>query len=134
MPQTVNEWLPVIAAIGTALSAIIVWGFWSGKFVQKHTDEIDDVRQRQLLAIDRVTTNEKSIADIKDALFKLREETNRDMGRLSYKADLLEERVSVLKVHSDERYERIEAQIEKIEAQVDHLKSSDDPPDRRHRR
>ena len=118
---SINDWLPVVAAIASVLSALIVWGFASGKFVQKHTDDADTLRRQQAAVSDQVAINARSIGDIKDALFKLRENINRDFGRLQHKADLLEERVSVQKDHGDERHERVSEGLDKLETMVSDL-------------
>lgn len=143
MPQTVQDWITVIAGVWGGLSLFIVWGFASGKFLQKRDDEVDDLRRRVSGLAERVTTNERSISDLKDASSKLREEANASLGRLQHKYELLEERVSVQKSHSDERYERLAAALGKIEEHLSHMQrqldqrmsemDGYDPPDRRRR-
>ncbi len=111
----------MVAAITSVLSALVVWGFASGKFVQKKTDDIDDIVARNRVITDRLTDAERSIHENREARFKLVEDINRDLGRLGHKFELLEQRIALTAHHGDERNERIDDRFNKIEAQLDDM-------------
>lgn len=121
MPDTINAWLAVVGGIGGALSALIVWGFASGRFIQKRTDEFDNLEKRHSALADRVATNDGSLADIKQSLHRLREEIHRDFGKMQLTYELLSQRVTHHKERHDEHRERIEDSLTEIDKHVDEI-------------
>lgn len=140
MPTSVNEWLPVVAAIASVLSALIVWGFASGKFVQRQSDEVEDMRRRHGALAERVTVNEGRISDGDKARHAFIDKVNAELGRLRHRYELIQQRMTIDEKHSDERKERMEMRLARIEGQlndlqrqIDLLRAQDDPPERRRR-
>lgn len=141
-----HDWLGTGLAVAAGAWAVIttlaLYGFSTGKFIQKRDDDVDDLRRRLGALAERVTINERALADFERAMLKLREDTNTTTGRLQYKYELLEERVNVQKAHSDERYERTEVRLlalegdtNQLQRQLDRRRDDDmagfDPPRRR---
>lgn len=116
MLDTVNAWLAVVGGIGGVLSALIVWGFASGRFIQKRTDEFDSLERRHSALADRVTKNDASIEEITRSLHALREETNRDFGKMQLMQELLQQRVDHHKEQATDRREQVDARLKRLEA------------------
>lgn len=114
MAETVNSWLPVVAAIGSALSALIVWGFVSGKFIQRQSDDVAEIRQR-------VENNERKITDGDKARHAYIDKVNADLGRIRHRYELIQQRITIDEKHGDERHERVDMRLTRIENQLGDL-------------
>lgn len=131
MPSTLTDWLPVVAAITSALSALIVYGFATGKFVQKKSDAFDSLETQHSVLAGRVKDAERHISDNRDARYRLVEDINRDLGRLGHKFELLEQRIAITAQHGTERNERLDDRLDKIEGQLSEMQRHVDHARRR---
>src|SRR5688572_30192046 len=79
----VEQWIPALLAVSTALSGIIVWGFVTGKWVQ---------RQESGHAVwqSRLDKAESLLAQENAARHALTERINTDLGRLEQRIVWLE--------------------------------------------
>lgn len=121
MPKTVNEWLTLIAAAWGALSVLIVWGFASGKFLQKRDDVVEDVRRRVAALAERVAANENRITEGDKARHSFIDRVNAELGRLRHKYELISQRMSIDEKHHDGRHAQIEIRLSRLEGQISDL-------------
>lgn len=118
MPETVNEWLAVVGAMGSVLSALIVWGFASGRFIQKRTDEFDGLEKRHGALDERVSNIDVALDEVLRSIHMLREEANRDIGKVQLTYELLQQRVEHHKERVEERRQQLDERIRRLEEQI----------------
>lgn len=98
------ELLPWLSAAAVALSSLVLWGFASGRWVQKREDADSDLRK---LAKDLRTEDANIVA--------FKERVNTDLGRLELRMGADKELMTLRFQRSDERHQTLEERVENLE-------------------
>lgn len=90
----VKDMLPVLQLVATVISIIVVWGYTTGKFIQKNEDD-DRTAQRTVASLD-VVVRQKADQAQADRLEALLTDLHRVVIQLDVRAARIEERSAEL--------------------------------------
>lgn len=102
------DWLiPLIAAVSAFLSAVVVWGFVTGRWVQVREDDHGEIERLR-----------KELATLEDTRRQWSERVNVDIGKLQGQWSG-EEKIWLLKFqHVDEEVRTLKHDLQAIEARL----------------
>lgn len=88
--DTLLAWLPVLSVASTALSAVLVWGFASGRWLQKQEDGKESLADRLSEVESDITSLQKAFGDFIQQRYATVERINTDLGRHEQRIAILE--------------------------------------------
>lgn len=126
-----SDLLPLLSAAAASLSAVLVWGFATGRWVQKREADhwtVDAVRKD-------VSRIKQGLRDEDSARRALVEKVNADFGRLESRVvwhnerdDMMFKRAEELHVFLMQRIERLEEDVRDLQRQIDKGLNDRDKP------
>jgi hypothetical protein len=125
----VADLLPWLSAAAAGLSALVVWGFSSGRWVQRREDDHGDIealRADAAAITASLTEYDKALRELEQSIVTFRERVNIDVGRLESRLVWGDEKETLRFQRVDEhitaivvRQDRLEARMNELQRQLD---------------
>ena len=120
--DALHDWIGTFLAVAAGLWAVFttltLYGFRTGKFIQKGDDDINDLDKRHSQLDERVSNIDIALDEVLRSIHMLREEANRDIGKVQLTYELLQQRVEHHKERVEERRQQLDERIRRLEEQI----------------
>jgi hypothetical protein len=113
---SLQDWLAILAVASTAISSIVLWGFLTGRWIQKQEGESSHGQKRIAEIESDIHELDRALRDADLARHAFVERVNIDVGRLEQRIALVERADSLMSAFNERRDQELDRRLGQMES------------------